>query len=202
MAGGSGTRMGGVEKPVVTVAGRPMIAYVIEALLKSQSIGHIYVAVSPKVPRTAGYLKTAYSSEGRLSVVETPGAGYVEDTAAAVRLLGLCRPFLIIASDIPLVTPDVIDHAIARYEASKAEALSVRLDASAIPHGPEPDMVLSDDGMKTVPAGINIVDGRHMDRPQEEIMFVVADGRLAANVNYPEDVVACEKLMGKGRAHR
>ncbi|HUL62965.1 MAG TPA: NTP transferase domain-containing protein [Methanocella sp.] len=202
MAGGAGTRMGGVEKPLVAVAGRPMIDLVIEALQGCRRVGHVYVAVSPKVPRTVAYLKPACRPGGRLSVVETPGAGYVEVMVAAARLAALDRPFLVIAADLPLVTPDVIDRAIACYEASGKEALSVRLDLSALPAGLKPDTVLTDGGRATVPVGVNIVDGRRLDRPQEELVFVVRDGRLAVNVNYPEDVAACEELMKGDGAHR
>ncbi len=120
--------------------------------------------------------------------METPGLGYVEDTVLAVELLDLRRPFLITSADVPFITPEVIDEAIARYEASGAEALSVRLDLSSVPPGLEPDTVLTDSGSRTVPAGINIVDGRHMDRYQEELIFVVPDGRLAVNVNYGKDL--------------
>ena len=201
MAGGKATRMGGVEKPIATVNGQPLIAYVIDVLLKSRNIGHIFVAVSPRVPGTTAYVKQAY--DGRpVSVVETPGAGYVEDTARAVELLDLRRPFLITAADVPFITPEVVDEAIARYEASGAEALSVRLDIASIPPGLEPDTILTDSGSRTVPAGVNIMDGRHMDRYQEELIFVVHDSRMAINVNYRKDLLACEKMLGEQSRHR
>jgi adenosylcobinamide-phosphate guanylyltransferase len=201
MAGGKATRMGGVEKPIVPVNGRPMIAYVIDALLKSRKVGRIFVAVSPGVPGTAAYVNNEYARERDTSVV-TPGAGYVEDTASAVELLDLRRPFLITAADVPLITPEIVEEAIVRYEASGAEALSVRLDIASVPPGLEPDTILTDGGTRTVPAGINIVDGRYMDRYQEELIFVVHDGRLAVNVNYRKDLPACEKMLDDSRGHR
>jgi adenosylcobinamide-phosphate guanylyltransferase len=201
MAGGKATRMGGVEKPIVALNGRPMISYVIDALLSCHNIGQVYIAVSPRVPATSEYVKQTYAGH-RITVVDTPGAGYVEDTARAVELLGLCRPFLITSSDVPFITPEVVDEAIACYEASGAEALSVRLDISSVPPELEPDTVLTDSGSPTVPAGINIVDGRHMDRYQEELIFVVRDSSLAVNVNYCKDLTLCEKLLGDGPGHR
>jgi adenosylcobinamide-phosphate guanylyltransferase len=193
--------MGGVEKPVTTLQGRPLISYVIDVLLKSRNVDHIFVAVSPRVPGTSAYLKQAYAIQ-RLTVVETPGAGYVEDTARAVELLDLRRPFLITSADVPFITPGVIDEAIERYVASGAEALSVRLDLASVPSGLEPDTVLTDTGSRTVPAGINIVDGRHMDRCQEELIFIVPDGRLAVNVNYRKDLALCEKMLDDKPMHR
>lgn len=201
MAGGKATRMGGMEKPVIALNGRPMIAYVIDALLKSCNVGNVYVAVSPRAPATSAYVRQAYAGH-RIAVVETPGAGYVEDTARAVELLDLHRPFLITSADVPFITPEVVDEAIARYEASGAEALSVRLDEASVPPGLEPDTILTDGGARTVPAGINIVDGRHMDRHQEELIFIVPDGRLAVNVNYRKDLALSEKLLRDSAAHR
>jgi adenosylcobinamide-phosphate guanylyltransferase len=201
MAGGRATRMGGVEKPVVALNGRPLISFVIDALLKSHNIGHIFVAVSPRATGTAAYLKKAYTGHP-ITVVETPGLGYVEDTVLAVELIDLRRPFLITAADVPFITPEVVDEAITRYEASGTEALSVRLDLSSVPPGLEPDTILEDSGARTVPAGINIVDGRHMDRYQEELVFIVPDGRLAVNVNREKDIALGEKLLGDGPGHR
>jgi GTP:adenosylcobinamide-phosphate guanylyltransferase len=179
-----------------------LITYVIDTLAASHKIGHIYVAVSDRVPQTAAFIKTAFAGDGRVSPVTTPGAGYVEDTAYAAGVLGLSRPFLVISSDVPLATTTVIDEAIARYEASGCEALSVRVDASCVPPELEPDTVLVDDGKRNVPAGINIVNGWHMDRYQEEHIFVVHDSRLAVNVNYRKDLLACEKILGEEPGHR
>jgi adenosylcobinamide-phosphate guanylyltransferase len=201
MAGGRATRMGGVGKPVVPRNGKPMIADVIDVLLESANVGPSFVAGSPRVAETAAYVKKTYQ-EPRTTIVETPGSGYLQDTVRAVELLGLHRPFLITSSDVPLITPEVVDEAIARYQASGAEALSVRLDLAPDPPGLEPDTILTDGGARTVPAGVNILDGRHMDRYQEEIIFIVPDGRLAVNVNYEKDRVVCEKMMGKDRVHR
>lgn len=201
MAGGRATRMGGVEKPVVAINGRPLISYVIDVLLKSRNVSHIFVAVTSRVPDTAEYVKKSYEGP-RITMVETPGAGYLQDTVRAVELLGLNRPFLITSADVPFITPEVVDEAITRYEASGAEALSVRLDLASVPPGLEPDTVLTDSGSRTVPAGLNIVDGRHMDRYQEELIFVVPDGRLAVNVNYGKDLALCEKMLGDKPWHR
>jgi len=201
MAGGAATRMGGVDKAIVPLDGRPLIAYVIDALASSRNIGHIYVAISGRVPLTTEYVKATFAGDPRVSPVMTPGAGYVEDTAYAAEALGLFRPFLVISSDVPMTTVAVIDEAIARYETSGCEALSVRVDASCVPPELEPDTILEDNGKRNVPAGINIVDGRHMGRYQEELILIVSDGRLAANVNYKKDLTYCEKIL-RGKRSR
>ena len=196
MAGGRASRMGGVEKAIVLLRDRPLISYVIDALLGSRNVGRVLIALSPRVPGTAGFIASRYAGEPRVVAISTPGEGYVEDTAYAARAFGLDRPFLIIAADIPLVTPEIIDLAIAEYHGSGTEALSVRVDAGCVPPGIRPGIVLEDGGVPNVPAGINIVDGRLMDRYQRERVLIVREGRLAANVNCAGDLAACERILG------
>ena len=58
MAGGKGTRLDlDYEKPMVKVNEKPMISYVIEALMESQYINKILVAISPNTPVTSEYVK-------------------------------------------------------------------------------------------------------------------------------------------------
>src|SRR5512147_2826652 len=105
MAGGKGTRMGGGEKPLMALRGKPMLAYVLDALSGSRSIEKINVAVSPDVPRTAEFVLM----DGRALTVMTPGSGFIEDMGYALRALGLFEPVLVVAADLPLITPEVID---------------------------------------------------------------------------------------------
>jgi adenosylcobinamide-phosphate guanylyltransferase len=194
MAGGSGLRMGGGEKPIQPLNGKPMIAYVIDALLKSERIGRIHVAVSPKVPGTQAFIAREYKDNGKISPVMTPGAGYIQDTVSAVDVLALRKPFLIMAADLPLVSASVIDLVVDAYGHCGKEALSVRLPAEMIE---KPDMILRDTGRDTVPAGVNILDGAHMDRAQDEYALVVEDPALAVNVNYRADLAKCAELLSK-----
>jgi adenosylcobinamide-phosphate guanylyltransferase len=173
MAGGKGSRMGGVEKPLALLDGKPLLGYVLKALLGSRLIGRVYVAVSPNVPRTSDYARK-YSGD-RVATVMTPGQGYVEDTAYAVKALGLSEPLLVISADLPLITPVIIDLVVSEYVKCGKEALSVR----------------SGDGEA---AGINVVHGAHMDRAQEEYTLALDDPALA-NANYRKDLTACEQLL-------
>ena len=200
MAGGRASRLGGGEKALLELRGRPLIAYVIDALLGAEKVDRIFVAVSPATPRTASFIARAYPD--RAATVATPGAGYIEDTASVAAVLGLRRPFLVVAADLPLITADIIDQVIVAYEECDSEALSVRVAADCLPPGLEPDLVLADGGARNVPVGINVVDGRHMDRPQREHVLLLREGRLAANVNYVEDLAACERLLDGAGPHR
>ncbi len=172
MAGGKGERMGGVEKPMALLEGKPLLAYVVRALLHS-SIGRVYVAVSPRTPMTAEYVHGC--PDERVSAVMTPGSGYVEDTAYAARALGLSVPFLVVSADLPLITPDIIDRIVLEYSRCGKEALSVWTDGGSA-------------------AGINVVHGAYMDRAQAEYVFTVSDPRLV-NANYRKDLSVCEQLL-------
>ncbi len=190
MAGGKGTRMGGPEeKPLTQLAGKPMVSYVLDALAGSRSITKISVTVSPDVPHTVDYVE----NDARLTPVMTPGSGYIEDMGYALRALGLFEPVLIVAADLPLITPEVIDMVVDAYEKCGKEALSVRVEADMAPW-PQ-DTVLNDTGKPTIPAGINVVHGAHTDRAQDEHVLVINDAKLAANVNYRKDLTYCEHLL-------
>jgi adenosylcobinamide-phosphate guanylyltransferase len=195
MAGGVGLRMGNGEKPMQQLNGRPMISYVIDALIKSEHIGLVHVAISSRVPLTEAYISKQYAGSDKVGMVMTPGTGYIRDTVYAVDVMALRKPFLIIASDLPLVTAAIIDSIVSTYEHCGKEALSVRVPADMVN---EPELILHDTGFDTVPASINILDGAHMDRAQDEYVMVVEDPALTVNVNYRKDLVLCAELLSKG----
>jgi adenosylcobinamide-phosphate guanylyltransferase len=189
MAGGKASRMGGEEKSLLTLKGRPMISYVLDTLLKSRSIKKIYVAVSPNVPLTAEFLKNCPG----ITIVMTPGSGYIEDTAYAARISGWGAPFLVISADLPLVRPDIINRVVSAYDECGKEALSVRVLAGLVQE--KPDIILTDTPEPTIPAGINVINGAHMDRLQDEYVLVLDDPALTVNVNYRKDLTYCERLL-------
>ena len=170
--------------------------------MKSREIGHIYVAVSQWTPGTCALVKERYRDEKRVTVHMTPGTGYIDDTAYAAKTLELFRPFLIISSDIPLLKPETIDVVVREYEKAETEALSVRVMRSSVPPGVSTDTILTDNGVENVPAAINILDGRYMDRYQREAVLILEDPLLAANVNYMPDLSACEKLRSESSMNR
>jgi len=102
---------------------------------------------------------------------------------------------LIVAADLPLISPEVIDSVVVAYEKCGKEALSVRVEANAAPW--HPDTVLTDAGSPTMPAGINVVHAAHTDRPQEEHILIINDPALAMNINYRKDLTYCEHLLAR-----
>jgi len=192
MAGGKGTRMRlRGEKPMLKVGGKPMIQHVLDALKKAEGVDEIVVAVSKHTPRTAEAME-------RLSVkvLETPGKGYVSDMQYAVKKLKL-NTVLTISSDLPLVTDEIIDEAIERYERCGKPALTVAAPAETRERlGLKLDYIIEGKGRRLVPAGINLIDGRRIDEPElEEEVLVVDREEVAVNVNTPEDLRIVEQFF-------
>jgi len=194
LAGGSGSRMNlRVEKPLVKICGRPMLFYVVDALRSSKCIKKIYVATSPKTPKTKEWV------EGKkLKNIDTPGIDYVSDTAEAARKMRLKHPFLAVSSDLPLINGGIIDEVIDAYRASGKHALSVWVPERIHKKlGVSRQSALKKGKTSLVPAGINIIDGALIAEAQEEKMLVMEREELAFNVNTADDVKACERYISR-----
>ena len=110
MCGGRGTRLRPEiegEKPLLDVAGRPMVAHVLTALRESD-IETVFAAVSPATPKTAAWLET----QG-VQVIATAGEGYVADLGAALDVVD--QPVLTVSADLPLLTAVHVDRLISDY---------------------------------------------------------------------------------------
>jgi adenosylcobinamide-phosphate guanylyltransferase len=184
MAGGRATRMGSeTEKPLINFNGESMIKWVIKALEGASEIEEIFVATSPNTPKTQ---ETAI--ELGLQVIETKGRGYISDAQEAIRKL-IPKTVLIISSDLPSVSSQLIDEIILQYAECGKPSLKV-VTQSGLPKdsdrlnryfGPNDDNV--------IPAGINVIDSLHINDPQiDEAILLVESEEVGANINTPEDL--------------
>jgi len=183
MCGGRGTRLGGdVEKPLVAVAGTPMVDRVRAALATSR-VERVHLAVSPLAPATRDHLQAADAR-----VVETPGEGYVADLDAALDRVG--RPALTVAADLPLLTGSVVNRVLAAAKSGDG----VRSLTVAVPVdlkrrlGVSVDTAFDHGDRRLAPAGVNVVAGTDDD------IYDAADPRLAVNVNRRADLQVAEAL--------
>lgn len=191
MAGGPGNRLGKGEKPLMDLCRKPMISYVLDALHQSERVDKIFVATSPHTLETRKYLENR-----RIEVVETKGIGYVSDLVEATEILGLRTPFLIVMSDLPLLSAKLIDEIIDVYWKINKPALSVYVPILVCKDvGIRPSTVLNVDGELIVPAGVNILDGHLIKEEQEEHRLVLKYQELAVNVNTIDDLRICEQLL-------
>lgn len=192
MAGGKGTRMGGLEeKPLVKVRGRPMIEYVLNALKKAAGIDRIIVTVSKYTPQTARRAK-----ELSVEAFETPGVDFVLDMRYAISEVGLGR-VLIVSADLPFLTSDFVEDVLRSYERCGKPSLSVMVPAESYNRmGLRPDLVSHSEGSLLIPVGINVIDGEKIDEPElEQENYVTTTVEVAVNVNTPEDLQKAELLF-------
>jgi adenosylcobinamide-phosphate guanylyltransferase len=187
MAGGKGTRFSsiGAEKPLIKFIGQPMIAHVIREL-KSSKIETITVAVSPYTLKT----KT-WAENSKLNIILTPGESFIDDYIWAAKKLNIKNPFLTVTADIPLINKNLINKVIDFYLLKCSGALAVYIpyhlfEAVSV----KPDLILKIDDDQLVPAGLNVVDGKTINKAQEEIILVLNDKSLAFNINTPSDLDA------------
>lgn len=196
MAGGMGKRLGREEKPLTMILGKPMISYVIEALLSSKNIDRVFVATSPGVKQTNLWLIDFIKQHKNVMMIKTKGDGFVNDMASAVEEAGITGSVLITMADLPLITPALIDRTIEKYNEVKTPALSVHMKLEVCTRlGLRPDTVFHKNDGFIVPCGINILDARSIREEQEDYNFILDDEELALNVNTGEDLAVCERYL-------
>ncbi|HIJ08107.1 TPA: NTP transferase domain-containing protein [Candidatus Bathyarchaeota archaeon] len=192
MAGGKGSRMQhSEEKPLVRLEGRPIIELVIRSLQNAKRVESIIVAVSHHTPRTA-----AFVTQFPVNIVSTPGNGYIQDLQYLVKQLNL-RKVLTVAADIPLVTGQIIDEIVEKYESCGKPALAVVTSLEAkqkLGIGSEHSFKVAE--KTVVPVGINIIDGRKIEDQQlEQEVFLMDKMEVAVNVNTLEELALAKRLF-------
>lgn len=196
MAGGMGNRLGREEKPLTMILGKPMISYVIEALLSSKNIDRVFVATSPGVKQTNLWLIDFIKQHKNVMMIKTKGDGFVNDMASAVEEAGITGSVLITMADLPLIKPALIDRTIEKYNEVKTPALSVHMKLEVCTRlGLRPDTVFHKNGGFIVPCGINILDAQRIREEQEDYNLILDDEELALNVNTGEDLAVCERYL-------
>ena len=190
MAGGRGSRLKMGEKPLVSLFGRPLIDYVVLALEESL-VDRIFISTTENVPSTR-----KWAEDRDLYVLETGSYGYVPDMIEAVVKSGVKEPIMVIMADLPLVTPEIIDQIIEVYKKRREPALSTHTPLSLHSRlGRRPDSLFNYRGQLIVPAGINVLKGAEIEKEQEDFHLIMERMELAVNVNVPEDLMLCEKIM-------
>ncbi|HTY14599.1 MAG TPA: NTP transferase domain-containing protein [Methanoregulaceae archaeon] len=181
MAGGAGLRLNLGEKPLVSILGKPMIEYVIAAF---QDCGcNTVIATSWQTLYTENWARAL-----GYDCIRTSGTDYIRDLHDAVDTLGVDEPFFTCVSDIPCLLPDHIRSIEASYVDSGSEALSVWVPVSCRIEGGKNNYTRSINGTCACPAGINILRGDLIARPQKEYELLIRDRDLAFNVNTREDL--------------
>jgi len=181
MAGGAGTRLALGEKPLVTINGRPMISLVLSAFEKA---GYdVVIVASPRTPFTMNWAR-AHEFE----CICASGHGYLRDILGAVKTIEETGPFFTCVSDLPCLSAEHITQIRAAYDGSGKEALSTWVPVRSGREGVDVPYAECICGVEACPAGINILRGDLIDRPQEEEQFLIMDRHLAHNINNRADL--------------
>ncbi|MHC1625974.1 MAG: NTP transferase domain-containing protein [Methanoculleaceae archaeon] len=187
MAGGRGERLGLGEKPLVTICGRPMIEYVIDAF---RSAGHeIVVVTTGHTPYTRNWCRAH-----EVPHFNAAGSGYIEDMNETVLGLEEKGPIFISGADIPCLTPAVLRYIEEEFTSDPRPACSIwvpadRKDGTGYMYGDEVC------GVRAVPCGLNIITGALVPDEQEELRLLVDCPQLAYNVNRREDLERVTRLL-------
>jgi GTP:adenosylcobinamide-phosphate guanylyltransferase len=99
------------NEALIDVAGRPMLAYILDALLGAESIHGVVVVGTPDV---APHLPAGVD-------LLPAGEDVIDNASLGLAALDQERPALIVTSDIPLITPKVIDEFVAQCLDAPAE---------------------------------------------------------------------------------
>jgi len=195
MAGGIGKRLQiDIEKPLVEICGIPLLERVLRALAGSTEVRDVVVTLSHNTPRTQEWLVREHP---HIPYFIGEGKGYIKDMEDAVDYFDFKGAILICMSDLPLLTPELIDAVIEEYYKSDKPALSVHVPLTFSQKvGIYPDTILTykEHGM-VVPSGINILRADSIRKEQEEHQLVLERVEAAVNVNRTEDIQVTVKLL-------
>ncbi|MBP2145240.1 adenosylcobinamide-phosphate guanylyltransferase [Methanofollis sp. W23] len=184
LAGGQGSRLNMGEKPLVTICGRPMIEYVVDAftLAGCESV----VVASPKTPYTRNWCR----AHG-IPLYSAGAHGYVADIVEAVTELGEEGPVITSVSDIPCITAEHVTRVQEAYLGACTPALSTWVPAACCTGSARRTSYQEEvGGVGACPAGVNVLLGARIAEAQEEYRLLIDDPGLGLNVNTHADLTA------------
>lgn len=193
-AGGKGTRLNqqGVEKPMLEMGGVPVIQRVIDALLLSDCVHEVVVSVSPHTHATSDYLKAR-----GIKVVQTSGEDFMEDMHQALREMN-GRMVLVCPSDLPLLTPAIVDELVqAHREWGEESTLVLVAEDVVIGMGGEPSYLIEHEGARWSLSGMSIVDREKVlqDVFLQEAYVLTRHQELAVNVNTVRELELARSML-------
>lgn len=192
MAGGKGSRMGiQKEKPLIEIGGKTMIQHVAETLENMEEIDEIAIAVTDDTPETGEAAQNL-----SLRVLKTSGKGYHPDMREAIREIN-SREVLVISSDLPLVTGDILRAILSKFRKTEKPALSVFVPPDTLGElGLEPHQKYELKNRDVIPAGINLIETEHIEEPKiEQEDVILSEPELALNVNNEKRLKMAKRML-------
>lgn len=200
MAGGKGKRMGvlQVEKPLMPFFGKPLIDWVVEAVVSAKSVSEFFVITSANTPETEKRCKLK-----GWEFLRTDAKGYHDDLKQAAREASLTGPILTIPADLPAVTGDFLDKVINTFEVSEKDFLAVFVPIERRERlGLSIDSTDEYDGVWYAVSGVNIVNGKKIqgDSKVETCAMITDDVEVLLNINTMKDLEIAENLMAADKS--
>lgn len=191
MCGGKGERIKDFcsDKAMLNLNNKPLIEHILISLKNSQKFDRIYAAASCNSNDTLDFLKNhEYHLTGYLEVIETSGIDYSTDLIFVLEKL---RPSIVfvLPSDLPLITPELIEEIISNWEGDK-QCISIVLDKEFITKlGVIPTISIKLGNKGYFHSGITIFDSSKIQKGQEikEHYITINNERLAFNINTEKD---------------
>lgn len=200
MAGGKGKRMGfSVEKPLLPFLGKPLIDWVVEAIVSAEKVSEFYVVSSDNTPETEKHCKSR-----DWQVLRTDAKGYHADLKQAVQEAGWAGAVLTIPADLPAVTGRFLDKVVSVFEVCGKDFLAIFVPIKAR-ENLELSVSSTDEyqGVWYAVAGVNIVNGAKIHEPGkiETSAMITEETEVLLNINTPEDLKIAEKIMKETRGN-
>lgn len=195
MAGGKGERLKlPVEKPLLHFMEKPLIEWVVKAIQSARNISYFYVVTSVNTPET----EKKCLKDG-LRVLRTDGKGYHDDLWEAILRAELFCPILVLPSDIPAITGEIIDQVVDAYETCGKDALAVFIPIKA---RKERGLSISStdyhDGVLYAVSGINIINAAKIDLQKIPTDAIITEApQVVLNINTLKDLDIAETIMRK-----
>lgn len=201
MAGGKGTRLKSKsEKPLYKFNNKFLIDYVLDNMYQSKLIAKVLVIVSPHTQNTKDYLIESDFIELRDSFdthdkyfLDSPGKDYLSDLSYVLDILqeiSKDNTLLMLNSDLPFVSSNVIDEVLEIYLNQDKSALSVLIPTEVYD---KYNVSYEYEFNGLVPSGLNILKSNNSI--QDETNIVMENIELAFNLNSIDDISIAYNIL-------
>lgn len=200
MSGGKGSRIKSPkEKPMILLNGKPMIEYIINALVESREFKRIIISTSDNTVSTNGFLKKRYHNVDIIEIFDSSGRGYSEDLGSILEIIkpGRC---LVVPADIPLLTSDIIKEICKMYNKldNDPPCLSIILDKEFVTQfGLKPSVTVRIGRGTYSHSGVSIFDSKVIKCGQiiKESYLKFNAKEIAFNINTKKDFLILKKAL-------
>ena len=184
----------GIEKPMQTIGGKPVIRMVVDALSGSKNIDKILVSVSDHTKETEKYLKGI-----GVETIRTSGEDFMQDIHESLEVLE-GRFVLMCPSDTPFISTKELDKFIKAFDPEKMESILAIVDRKAFDRlEVKPSYTRDYYGSEIVLSGFSIIDREKTLQGVylQESFYETDIMEFTVNVNTPEELEQARKIYEK-----